>query len=295
MCLPRSPLDLVKLKELARSLARKIDVFEHDEMTMEACRADFADQAFVSDAVRLLLNHYVPDYSGGRLFDIQFDGEWATIASDINFTAANAAYHSRISATHSSLSPAYVLSNLMSVRGDIECGARFESELVVDDLNGAIARLRLEDLMLRRDASLSVLQRFQVFVFADGRAVNSAFRSGRKLRELVPILRQASKFKHWLSEQPPNIDLLTQFYRASTENTWIDQLPSKVTRWMFFTTAGVAVGAVAGGALGVAAGIVLSAADTFLVEKIARGWNPSQFISEIDTFLQASNVQGPRY
>jgi hypothetical protein len=59
---------------------------------------------------------------------------------------------------------------------------------------------------------------------------------------------------------------------------WIDQLPAKPIRWLVFNGIGAATGLAADPLVGTAAGIALNAADTFLLDKLAKGWRPSHFV-----------------
>jgi hypothetical protein len=97
-------------------------------------------------------------------------------------------------------------------------------------------------------------------------------------RELLPVLAKARKFHDWLSNQPPDVDLIKAYYKEVTASTWIDKLPTKAARWSLFTGAGMAVDALGGGGIGTAAGIALSAVDTFLLNKIIRDWKPHHFV-----------------
>ena len=51
---------------------------------------------------------------------------------------------------------------------------------------------------------------------------------------------------------------------------WADNLPPKTLRWLIFTAAGIP--------LSLAAAVGLGAADTFLLDKLIKGWKPNQFI-----------------
>jgi hypothetical protein len=60
---------------------------------------------------------------------------------------------------------------------------------------------------------------------------------------------------------------------------WADKLPPKTLRWLLFTGGGLALGAAFTNPLtGAIAGTALSLADSFLLDKLIKGWRPSQFI-----------------
>jgi hypothetical protein len=76
----------------------------------------------------------------------------------------------------------------------------------------------------------------------------------------------------------PNQDLVKAYFRESTTSTWIDKLPVKAARWSLFTGAGVVLDLAGAGGVGTLAGVAVSAFNDFVLEKLARGWKPNQFI-----------------
>jgi hypothetical protein len=67
--------------------------------------------------------------------------------------------------------------------------------------------------------------------------------------------------------------------RMQNAETLIDKLPHKIIRWSLFTGAGVAIDLLGAGGIGTAGGVLMSAADSFLVDRIAKGWKPVQFVN----------------
>ena len=83
-------------------------------------------------------------------------------------------------------------------------------------------------------------------------------------------------------------DLIKAYYREISKSSWIDNLSVKVVRWALFQAAGVGVGAVLGaGALGIVGGAALGFFDSFLLDKLSKGWKPDQFIEgSLKTFVR---------
>lgn len=96
--------------------------------------------------------------------------------------------------------------------------------------------------------------------------------SERGIKEILALLDSARRFKEWLRDRPADANLMKEYYNAIRKDSWIDGLPSKAVRWLLFNPLAALV---PGGAL---VGLGISAADTFLVDKIAQGWKPSQFV-----------------
>ena len=81
--------------------------------------------------------------------------------------------------------------------------------------------------------------------------------------------------------------MIKEYFRAVTEESWVDKPPTKVARWSVFTTVGMAMDAAGAGGLGTIAGALVSAADAFFLDKILKGWRPNQFVDgPLKTFIR---------
>ncbi len=262
-----------KARRIANRLARNIEVFRYSSSLSDEAREELSDERYVKESIGALMRTYVPEYQGSTQFKTSRRGNKLAVFSDIRFPEANRFYHQRISASHSSLSPAYLLAHLLSVKADLHFAARYDSEIAIDDINALIIRQHLGQLFDRLETSQKSAAAFQEFVFDDSRAIAEVVRQGsRRLADLLPILPKAAKFKEWLRSEAPQRDVVKAYFQEVVAPTWIDKLPSKVMRWFLFTAAGLAAGTVPGLGLGVI--------DTFLLERLLKGWKPNQFIDD---------------
>lgn len=270
-----------KARRVANRLARKIEIVRYDyNFTVEA-REDLLDDQYVEKSVEALLRTYVPEYKGPVHFKARPHGDKLIVESDILFPDANLFYHQRIPATHSSLSPAYLLAHLLSVKADMHFAARYDSEIAIDDINTLIISQHFEQLCNRLRASQQSIAAFQDFVFDDARAIAEAVRQGSCcLGDLLPILPKVAKFKEWLRSEAPQRNVVKAYFREAITPTWLDKLPSKTVRWLLFTGAGLGLDSMGASGLGTVAGLGLGAADTFLLNKVFRGWKPNQFVED---------------
>ena len=78
--------------------------------------------------------------------------------------------------------------------------------------------------------------------------------------------------------QAPDGGLLRTYYRDVTASSWVDKLPGKSLRFIFFTGAGILLDVAGTGGVGTAIGVAASAADTFLLDRMIQGWKPNQFV-----------------
>ena len=270
-----------KARRVAKRLEKKIELVQYsDNFTNEAAE-DLSDGRYVEESVRTLLRAHVPEYQDSVQFRTSRYGDKLKVLTDIDFPRANDFYHQRIPVTNSSLSPAYLLAHLLNVKADLQFAARYESEIAIDDINALIIRQHLGQLFDRLGESRNAVETFQEFVFDDARGIAEAIRRGScQLADVVAVLPKAAKFKEWLRSEAPQRDVVKAYFREAITPTWIDKLPSKVVRWFVFTGAGLSLDAIGAGGLGTATGVGLSVVDSFLLDRIIRGWKPSQFVDD---------------
>jgi len=177
------------------------------------------------------------------------------------------------------ISGAYILAHIVSARADTYFAADYMGELVTSSANSALIRLKHFDFMRRRAKSENQYHMFENVVLNDARTVREVVNSKeRSITELFRLLDDGAKFREWMHSQHPDAQHVREYYDQVNKETWIGRLPGKSLRFVFFTGAGMLADMVAPTGFGTAAGVGLGAADSFLLDKLLRGWRPSQFI-----------------
>jgi hypothetical protein len=149
--------------------------------------------------------------------------------------------------------------------------------MVSNPFSSSLLRTKTRDL-LARERSVAVQDAFHDFVFEDARSVREAVSSGeRSLLDALALSEPGRRFQDWTSTIDVNEDLVREYLRACTGESWVDQLPTKAVRFLLVTGGGTGAGIALGGPVGVAAGPVIGAVD-FLADVFRRGWRPSQFV-----------------
>jgi len=135
-------------------------------------------------------------------------------------------------------------------------------------------------LWARSDASKREIFRFSNAILESGRAIGTAIVEGHAtFAELLDVLDRRRKFREWLASQPFDADLVREYFAAITKQSWLDKLPNKAMRWTIASAAGLATEALAPTGIGIATSLAVSAFDQFLLEKLAKGWRPDQFVN----------------
>lgn len=135
--------------------------------------------------------------------------------------------------------------------------------------------VRLSEAIERARASTE-----QIDVFEGADSLQLALTSGKRtFDEFLEVLRRAERFKTWIKAQSTDSNLLKSYHREISTKSFIDRLPGKTSRFALFTGLGLAADLTITGGLGTAAGVTVSAADQFLVEKLGFGWKPHHFVA----------------
>lgn len=279
-----------KGRRVANRFIRSTKAISMENNLVEDIKFDFSDTNYVQKSVQHIIKHLTPEYPNPSniIFQPETEGNYLLVNTNINFVELNRIYHTKIPATHSSMSPAYLLSHLFNVRSDIHFSSHYEAEIATDTINSLVLNYKYIDLLERRNISDDAIKLFQDFIFDDSKAVGSAFESGsRNCRELLALLEKAGKFKKWLHNKDPDAELLKDYFKEITSDSWVDKLPAKGTRWSIFTGIGMGVDALGAGGLGTAAGMAISASDAFILDKFLKGWKPNQFVEkELSNFVK---------
>lgn len=272
-----------KGRRLALKIQDKIQVTRHDHIILEGARKSILDQDYVKSAAGIVIKELVPEAAdiSGLSFQTDKTSKGIVVATNINFIALNELYHRRIPPEHSSITPALILSHLLTVEEELYFSSSRLSELASSQLSAKLAEKKIDYVLARSAKSRDALSHFTGFLFSDAKALREAVNSKRvDLDELISVLCKSKPFKKWIVGVKPDADLIKSYYDEVTRKTIVDKLPSKSVRWALFTGLGLTADAIATGGLGTLAAVALGALDTFYIDKLISGWKPNQFIEE---------------
>jgi hypothetical protein len=210
---------------------------------------------------------------------IKLDQDGYFIDSNLDFTAINREYHRSISATHSSIGEAFLLSGILEAIADLQVGAEYLAEIATNRKSSSILQQRSERILAKHARSTAEISAFQEMELGNGNAIRDALNSGeRTFADFLDILEKGERFKTWLRGRNPDEVLTAEYYKAATAETWIEKLPTKTLRWAIFAGLGLAAGHELSHGLAAATELGLGAGDAFVLDKILKGWKPNQFI-----------------
>jgi hypothetical protein len=173
------------------------------------------------------------------------------------------------------------LLSLAEAKGDMSISAHFESEIVTNDLYSKFIEIQLAQIIKKRIQSQENLDLFEEYVLDNCHSIGDAFINGLVTKkQLLNLLEKADKFREWLLGVPDDKELIGEYYKAVTKETFVDKLPSKMTRFAIFEGIGILIDALGGGGIGTIAGASIGAIDTFYLDKLIGGWKPNHFIDK---------------
>ena len=273
-------------RRLARMIGDRVKLHrlrfeEPNESIPDLARRDLRDATFVKQAIVAVLNRLVPSYKlpqfHFRLLNVEAGGY--VVDTNLDFDAINRVYHRNIPVSHSSISPAYLLVHILDARADLFFAAYYMAELVTAQVYSDIIGIKHFDFLMRRQQNVKEADQFIELSLPDFPTIREAINSGeRTFAEFLVLLDKAEKFKKWIQKTNPDAGLVQEYHKAVTAETWADKLPSKGVRFAVATGIGLAAELIAPSGIALASGIGAGAFDTFILDRLLKGWRPNQFI-----------------
>jgi len=265
------------VKIRANQFSRLLRPLNHSGLDQKEVLEVLCDSPVTEMSVRSLIRTLLPNFSfpNDLRFRIERKEKGFIVDTNIDFDVLNKSYHEIVPPEHSSVTEAYILSLLQGAYETTFFAALLNTEVAVHPIERAVQSNAVESVVQRFLHCDNQIERFVDLTLANVHAIREAVNSGAvSFYSVVKLLDSADKFRHWLQQQPPTADLVRAYYQETVKDSWIEKLPCKSIRWGVFTGIGLVVDAFVGGA----AGVAVSAIDSFLVDKLIKGWKPHQFV-----------------
>lgn len=178
------------------------------------------------------------------------------------------------------VSGSFIASELASMRRELYFSSLYTSEIATTPMNAAMIRVKCADLLAGRDRSARQIEAFQEITVNNGVALQEAITArDRSFSQFIELLNRARRFREWLHGQDATADLVAEYLNEITADSPFSSLPAKVMRFFLLTAAGAATG-------NTGVGLAIGLADATLVDVLARGWKPNQFVeSQFEPFV----------
>ena len=275
------------LKKYFSELMTFISVQTYDKSIIDEINGDLQDSLFLAQAIHSLIKFWHPEAQltlndvTAKYFQVGEFGPFKThkLETNINLTA------------YPKLSPSNIILSIAEARGNIHLAGRFNSEIADKPFYSIIIKNKVETFIQKFNKSQQEISFFQELVLADCKPIGQVIANKDKsFKEFIDILHKADKFREWLQNVNEDKSIISEYYKAATEKTWVDKLPSKACRFAIFTGAGIFLDALLPEKMGTVAGIALGVGDAFLLDKLLHKWKPNQFIDDtLKGFIKVDN------
>lgn len=272
-----------KGRRVANRIQNLIEIKNHEKIIMDGARQSILDQDYINHSTKNILQSLIPEKinTDGIEFHTEKRDKGIIVSTNIDFTSLNKIYHKYVPPSHSTISPAIILSHTLDTECELFFASNNLSEIATSNLSSNLISYKVNYLLEKSISSAKDISDFQDFIFNDAKSLRDAVNNKKiDLDKLISVLKNSQKFKKWITGVSPDEDLIKQYYAEVTKKTIVDKLPGKSARWGVFTGAGVITDIVATGGIGTAVGLGLSALDAFYLDKLITGWKPNQFIEE---------------
>ncbi len=270
-----------KGRRLGNRFANKVRLAAEGMEIHNSIRADYANTRYVKEGVKRILQMRTPEYKLPSHFHFHVrdaDDKFLAVETNLDFIRLNGSFHLQTPSGFKPISPASLLVDLFEARRDLHFSSLYGGEIATNPISSALIWVKCDDLLSARQRNEEAIDLFQHRTLEQGYAIRDAINSGeRDYKDVLQLLQASRKFRHWLHQQEPDIDLVNAYYKEVTTSTWVESYPAKAFRWIILLAISMAL-LPANPLISVGVGGALSAADSFLVEQLVRGWRPNQFI-----------------
>jgi len=260
------------------ALHRFKGVEEKEKIVPDLMRSDLKDADFLHHAVKSILTRLVPGWTANQAFSFRVfkssKGDYF-VDTDLNFEKLNEAFHTVVDPKEDTLTVARILAEIQDARADTFFAAYYMAEPVTGPLSSEIMMLKHFEFLRQRKSNADDIELFNELIVPDFPTLRETINSQeRSFEEFVKFLPKAAKFKKFLNQANPDVGLIKSYQDEVTAKSWVETLPGKAIRFVVASGTGLAASALIGPVGGVGVGL----ANTFLLDRLLKGWKPSRFI-----------------
>jgi hypothetical protein len=265
--------DVEKSKKAANTLYKYIGIYETPPSVKKEINQDVADPEFLKKSLIQSAEHYypqgAPDLVGAKLIvEPQADGSLA-IESNIDLQK------------YPAFDPSSLVLNIGTALENTKIASDYGSEIAAPDLNSRLISVKLNSVIEKTTKSKKDIEVFQYAQFSEGPSLQKVINEKHKtMADFLEVLKAGEKFKDWLTDLGEDNKLIKEYTAKMNEKTWIQTVPAKSVRFYLVQGLSTILKVGVGGLAGIAAGIGLSAVNTFLVDRLGKGWRPHHYIEK---------------
>jgi len=239
----------------------------------KAAGEEILDRSYVNGAARRVVANTIgfEEYAADLQFYAVPFGDNFFVRTNLDFAAGNA--RRKLAAPQlEAITESNILSSLFDAGVDVALASHYGGDFYTSAVNSDIVRLRYAELLKRTGISRADLLQLQDVVLDGYPALREVINAKqRSFDDFLDLLDKSDKFREWIHGIGPDAKLVPEYINQVTAEGWTSKLPVKIARYVIATAIGIAhpIG-----------GPAISAADMFLLERLARGWRPNHFVDD---------------
>lgn len=255
-----------KTKQYIDEVSQRIKLYKHSSEITNKILGDYLDKDYLNDSMQAVNVQIIGDYKKPT-FEVIRDSDTSYIIKDYIIEPSQK--------INNEIGLIEGLNFLLEARELIELGALFNSEILTNDSISKVIQLSFNRLK-RNVNNVETFKTFQkVFVNNAANIPNLINNSPDLLNDYLKILEKANRFREWLDSVDENSNLLSEYYKAVSSETWLEKGPVKNFKWIFDIGISTILGLI-NPAIGVVYSGLSGAAD-----KIAENlWKPNMFVDK---------------
>lgn len=269
-------------RRLAQKLEKYIRVSRDTPSVMAGTKEFILNSRCIASSARIIINELVPNFEldAKCRFEADQTDQGIEIATDFDFASINKIYHKTTSPDHLTITPAYILAQVLKLEEALFFAASFSSELSCSNLSSRLGINKIDYIIENSMQKSQKLNNFKEAVFGNVNAIREAVNTGSvDLDNIFSVLQKSQQYKDWIRDKDPNSDLLQEYLKKIGEKSFMEKLPGKIIRYSVFAGLGYAASEFLSPTENAAISLSLGALDTFLFDNLSRGWSPNQYIN----------------
>lgn len=271
-------------RRITNRLVPLVKGLNYDPKFTNEIREDFMNKEFMRKSISEIINNISNEInlSPSQIeYDFKLTNGGYYFQTNLNYEKINDQIKGK-----GIIEPDTIMSEIIESRSDMYFASEFNSEIATKKISAQLMKSRF-DIVQKSQKSSENIFAFNDFTL-DGKNIQSIINSGEKsMKDFIPILQKSEKFKNWLYEIESDKNIIKEYHTAVTKESWADKLPNKAYKWSFFTVLSAVIDAQIKANVALPMTLGLSLGDTFLVDKLFRGWKPNIFIeNEIKPFVE---------
>ena len=272
--------DSAKNADFAKKYSKVLELYQYPDMVQKSIYEDICDGPKFSRLTQAFLSQYYPSYPNIADVEICADRLNSSIGlfkidSNLSINKLNAIHEQN--GYNEKFSYTTLLIAIGATAQDCYLASEIESELITNSRWGEVYKQRMNEAINRTIRSQDNIDRFKKTSSVEFLSPGTALMEGRlSPKEILDELtsQECEKFKDWLSKLPTDAELSYEYNQALKES-FKQKWSIKVGR----TIVQIGLGAIP--IIGQILSPVVSILDTFVGDKIGKGWSPILFVDKV--------------